>query len=376
MNARRFSMVVGALLLVSMVAGPGPAWGQPRQPQPRPQDEQQVQILLNAVQAGAAAPKAKPDGAVGSLGEYALSEPLVHKNLTVFMVYGKDRIAGKEFLTLREALERKLVTVHETGNVSTLTIENRSDHPIYVQSGEIVKGGKQDRTLRYDLIVPPKSGKVPLLSFCVERGRWSRRGNETVALFAASSDMLNTKGLKLAAKGAGNNQGAVWKEVANAQGTISSNIGQAVNSAASPSSLQLSLENKEYRKAVDEYVGALSKAAEGKRNAIGLAFAINGEVNSIDVYASGALFRKLWPKLLKASAGEAVAEQKKGRTHPAAKAEDVRKLIAEMAKQKAVARSLSKRTRFRTSENAAAAYFETVDESLDGAPIHKNYVKK
>ena len=44
---------------------------------------------------------------------------------------------------------------------------------------------------------------------------------------------------------------------------------------------------------------------------IGYVFAINGHVNSADVYASRALFVKLWPKLLKASAVEAVAELNK-----------------------------------------------------------------
>ena len=334
-----------------------------------------VEAPLRGRAADKAPARAEPGGVVGSLGEYAISEPFTHENLTVFMIYGKDRIQGKEFLTLQEAMAKKLVTVHETGDVSNLMIENRGDKPIYVGSGEIVKGGKQDRMLQYDLIIPAHSGKMPIRSFCVEAGRWSRRGNEPLACFLCSSNVVAGKDLKLAAKSKGSQQ-AVWEEVAKAQRKMSVNLNATVIDPRSASSYQLSLENREVKKAVGEYMGKLARSVEGKKNAVGFAFAINGEVNSIDVYASGALFRKLWPKLLEAAAGEAIAEQKKDQAFPAAKADDVKKLIAEMAKQKVVTRRLSKRTVLSLGENSAAAYFETVDEDSEGAPVHKSYLKK
>lgn len=49
--------------------------------------------------------------------------------------------------------------VYETKDVNELSVENRSHKDIYVQSGDIVKGGQQDRVLAVDLIVPPRSGK-------------------------------------------------------------------------------------------------------------------------------------------------------------------------------------------------------------------------
>src|SRR5262249_5531978 len=58
-----------------------------------------------------------------------------------------------------------------------LVVENLSpDVEVYIQAGDIVKGGRQDRVLSYDLIVPPRSGKVPLAAFCVEAGRRQPRG--------------------------------------------------------------------------------------------------------------------------------------------------------------------------------------------------------
>ena len=73
-----------------------------------------------------------------------------HDNLTVFLIHGKDRIDVSGLLTLEEAIEQKKVIVNETGSVNELTIENVSDVPVYVQSTDIVKGGRQDRTIAND----------------------------------------------------------------------------------------------------------------------------------------------------------------------------------------------------------------------------------
>ncbi|MFN2514812.1 MAG: ARPP-1 family domain-containing protein [Pyrinomonadaceae bacterium] len=59
-------------------------------------------------------------------GDYRLSGPYTHKNLTIFLVHGKDLLAGKTFLTLQEALEQKKLVVYETKDVNELSIENLS----------------------------------------------------------------------------------------------------------------------------------------------------------------------------------------------------------------------------------------------------------
>ncbi|MCM3874094.1 MAG: hypothetical protein ND895_25680, partial [Pyrinomonadaceae bacterium] len=87
-------------------------------------------------------------------GAYRLSGPFTHQNLTIYLIHGKNMIEGRSFLTLQEALEQKKVVVYETKDVNELSIENRSTQDIYVQAGDIVKGGQQDRVLAVDLIVP------------------------------------------------------------------------------------------------------------------------------------------------------------------------------------------------------------------------------
>jgi hypothetical protein len=107
------------------------------------------------------APSQQP-GAVVAADGYRLSGPYTHENMSVFLVHGPETLEGKTFFTLQDGLELKRAVVHETSSVGTLTIENLShDEELFIQSGDIVKGGKQDRTLLSDSIVGPRSGQVP-----------------------------------------------------------------------------------------------------------------------------------------------------------------------------------------------------------------------
>src|SRR5262249_4734246 len=109
---------------------------------------------------------------------YKLSTPVTSGNLTVFFIRGKSILRNQNIMTLQEALAQKKVIVKETGDVNNLAVENLSDALVFIQSGDILKGGRQDRTMQFDMLLPPHSGLKPLPAFCVEHGRWSRRGSE------------------------------------------------------------------------------------------------------------------------------------------------------------------------------------------------------
>lgn len=305
---------------------------------------------------------------------YRLSGPYTHNNLTIYLIHGKGVVLSKNFLTLQEALEQKKVIVYETKDVNELAIENISNEDVYVQSGDIVKGGQQDRVLSTDLIVPPKSGKMPIDAFCVESGRWSKRAGERVETFSSSVDVVSIKDLKLAAKRS-KSQGAVWEKVRVTQDKLSENVGERVNSTVSESSLQLAVENSKVRETADSYLKALTGITAGKKDVIGYVFAINGKVNSADVYGSSALFKKLWPKLLKANAVEAIAELQKDTFEPV-KPESVSLFLAEAEAAKGSEKAVTSRVKLMTREDDSNIMFETRDENEKGAWIHRNYIKK
>src|SRR5262249_42866785 len=153
-----------------------------------------------------------------------------------------------------------------------------------------------DRTLPYDAIVGTRSGRVPIDSFCVESGRWSKRGKEDVVVFAAStSNVGNVKSLKGSLSSGREAQGEVWRSVEQTQERLSKKLGEPVQADESKSSLQLTLENQKVRGAVAPYVNALGELLDRKSDVIGFVVVVNGRIHSADVFASRDLFRKLYP---------------------------------------------------------------------------------
>jgi hypothetical protein len=327
-----------------------------------------------------------------------LSEPLVHANLAIYFIRGPS-IPGKVPLTLEEAMAAGTVRVRETGNVNQLEIENIGDSEVFVQSGDIVKGGKQDRTLMVSLLLPPKSGVVPIASFCVEQGRWTARGREDVRNFSTAAASVPSRELKLAMKApvpaapavadpsiarpamqaeTGTRQQKVWDSVRDTQARLSGSLGAQVRSAVSASSLQLALESEKLADAQKSYIAALKAAGERDNAIIGFVFAVNGELNSADVYPSNALFRKMWSKLLTASVIEAIGHKDQPAAAPPS-VEAVNAFLAQAEAGKTAAKALNAGVRLDTREAETAYLFETVRLAAPSAAeawVHRNYLAK
>ncbi len=341
-----------------------------------------------------------------------ISGPAVHDNLAVYFIHGKSA-SGPVPLTLKEAMAASKVVVHETGNVNTLSIENTGAEEVFVQAGDIVKGGQQDRVLTISMLVPARSGRLDIAAYCVEQGRWSARGKEDVKRFASADKALPSRDAKLAmlapakprvAVGAGDavttlagtapsnrtanygyvtqrqagsdtgsRQSEVWSSVSTAQRKLTENLGAPVAAQASASSLQLSLENDRLVVARKAFLAAMEKAA-GADDIVGYVFAVGGKVNSGDVYASNALFAKMWGKQLEAAVTEAIAEKDaQPATLPAI--EDVRAFMTRAeggasTEAKLLGDTLVRETR--DSERALVA--ET--RRASGGMVHKAYVAR
>ena len=307
---------------------------------------------------------------------YRISAPYSHKNLTIFLIHGKNETSKTNILTLQEAMQRRILRVYETSDVNELSVENISKHfDVFIQSGDIVKGGKQDRVLAVSIIIRARSGRIKIEAFCVESGRWQKRGNEDSTQFSSSNDRIVSKELKLAANGARSQQ-EVWAKVSEAQDKLSRNVGTTVAAGTSRTSLQLSLENGKVAATADEYVNKLGNLIEGKSDVIGYAFAINGEINSADIYASSALFKKLWLRMLKAAAVEAVAEQNSRlRSAPPAKPDAVKAFLADADRGRVEERAASAGTLIVTRDQKDTAVYEARDERTRTV-VHRAYVKK
>ena len=351
----------------------------------------------------AASPFAAAQGT--KLPQTQISGPYVHENLAVYLVHGKSA-PGPVPLTLQEAIAKGSVIVHETGSVRRLTIENLGGEEVFVQFGDIVKGGRQDRVLTISLLLPAHSGRIPIGAYCVEQGRWAARGRESVSHFGSARSAVPSRRVKLALRGSVANarpvgaprrrhpvlaqrqavlpriarvpsrsaQGEVWAGVAKAQSKLSKSLATRVASARSRTSLQLALENKKLKAARAAYVGKLAALPAGKSDVIGFAFAVNGKLNSADVYASAGLFKKLWPKLLAASATEAISERTSKRVPPAPTVSAVKVFLAAAEAGTARKRDLAKAGRLEIREAEHVIFAETTPKARRW--VHRNYLAK
>lgn len=308
------------------------------------------------------------------------SEPFVSKNLTVFLLRGKDLEGVPECLTLEEALEQGVVVVEETGVVNSLRVRNTGKTRVFIQSGDILRGGKQDRVVREDLVLEPECAFVAIQVFCVERGRWRKRGLEDDSHFSHSGHLTTGKDLKMAYR-YGAEQHAVWQEVSNFQDKAARSAGvsnEDVTSDASPTSLNLTLDNQKVSEIASEYLESLKDITAGKKDVVGFAFAINGKVSEVEVYPSSALFQKMWPKLIASAAHEAFCESFTKTDDATTSVEGLKELMQEA--EKAQGREV------RTSAKSWTVVRETADtvffESLYGKPeegelwMHRNYVTR
>jgi len=329
--------------------------------------------------------------------EYRVTGPVVHENLAIYLVHGKSA-EGPVPLTLEEALMQGAVKVHETGNVNELQIENLGSSEVFVQSGDIVKGGQQDRVLSVSLILPPKSGRINIASFCVEQGRWTARGKEDVKTFATASASIPSREAKIAmkvpvtasappplsaqrrtaargftAEDTSLRQQEVWRRVRSVQEKLSTNVGAPVYSTASQTSLQLALENEKLKDAQAAYLNALKNTGENGDDIVGYVFAVNGKLNSAEVYPSNGLFRKMWPKLLAASITEAISHKNADKDAPPASAAALA-FLTDASRGKATEKPLPAEVKLEVRDADKAFYFET--RRASGALVHRSYLAK
>lgn len=339
---------------------------------------------------------------------------IVHENLAIYPIHGPSA-SGPVPLTLQEGLGSGVVEVEETGNVRQLRIENKGDVPVFVQFGDLVKGGRQDRVLTMSLLVPPRSGKVAIGAYCVEQGRWAQRGGEDAKRFSSSVNQLTSRKAKVAIatpapeaptdavanvpqrratepfqlrqpqqrreqrvqtgdRGGGrspSHQSEVWRSVGETQGKLREVLAAPVASEASRTSLQLTLESTRLKEALAAYVAALEAKLLTGEDIVGAVVVVNGRIASADVYPSNGLFRKMWPKLLTAAATEAVAS----RTETAAARptiDAIETFLTDTEAGKSSERALPGIARHETRQAAKSLRVEA--RSADGTWVHRNYL--
>jgi hypothetical protein len=190
------------------------------------------------------------------------------------------------------------VTERDQATVSSLVIENRGSVPVLLLAGEILQGGKQNRIVLEDVLVPPRSGPLTLPVYCIEQGRWVGDGKAFVPREILAAPQLRARMLERS------EQREVWAEV-----------DRYAKRAAAPSATgsYLAIHDKAevqaHQKDVEAAIGG--KIVPGAQ---GAAVFVADRFVGVDLFEDGSLFAREWPKLLRASTIETYGHQVDGKT--------------------------------------------------------------
>ena len=287
-----------------------------------------------------------PEPGAAAESAWRLLPGITYENITLFPVVASGGADTSMFLTLDEGLASGEVVVSEQGSaglyrlergaprpdlsggaaVNQLVLINRSKRPLLLLAGELVSGGKQDRIIGKDRIVPVGSEPLPLDVFCVEHGRWSSGSR-----FSAAKTMVHPSVREQAA--VAKDQNDVWAAVRAGSAAGLAMNGRNVAVLAAPTitadsisrSVAVNAPTQAYSKiyedgrvgaSVDELVSQLERRFEkevaglkGER-VVGVIVAYGDEVAWSDIFASPELFNHYWMKLLRSYSVEALARPK------------------------------------------------------------------
>jgi hypothetical protein len=299
-------------------------------------------LLAALVLPAATTPAGAKGNRRGGVGDWQVLAPVSYKNLTIFPVRGADLPGSDAYITLDEGTKSGSVVITEKGGgqaagivrprpqaanravrqqtvgygggatVNELALVNRSGKKLLLLAGEVIVGGKQDRIVQEDRVVPAVSVPVALNVFCVEHGRWSARtashggaaghGSPEAPAPVKFSSLGAVAHPKL--RGVAQDkkaQGEVWKEVSD------NNV--KLGTSNSTDTYQEVYSSKRVGAQMEDYLRVLEREVL-QPGVVGVVVARNGKPVWADVFASRRLFAAYWPKLLKSYVVDALGDNK------------------------------------------------------------------
>jgi len=224
--------------------------------------------------------------------DFMVNKPSTHEHLAIYPVFRKTSIDIEDYITLDEAQKSKVIVIteRESGSVPVVVIRNTGRKPIYIMAGEIIIGGKQDRMISFDVLIP--SGKeVEVTVRCVEHGRWHGKSAEF-----KSGAAVGGKGVRSALQF--KDQQDVWNEVSRAC--------EKAEVTSSSGTYNAILSSEEVERKIQSYLNAMEKGLNDD-DIVGMIMALNGEVICVDIFANPKFFSKVKEKLLKAYVLDAIS---------------------------------------------------------------------
>ncbi len=221
------------------------------------------------------------------------------QNLTVFPIV-VDEMGLPGYLTLDEALAAKtacVTEVSESGSVPELYFQNNGDLPVLLLDGEELVGAKQNRVLNLTILAPAfEAIKIPVS--CVEQGRWSHSSKgfhleDRVMFSRGRSNKAASVSRSMSSGGSRrSDQSEVWENISSKSDRF-----RVESPTGSMSDIY-----EDRKSSLSEFVGAFSSSDFQ----VGAIFGIDDAVAGIDLFDSPGTFSKLFPKLIRSYALDAI----------------------------------------------------------------------
>jgi hypothetical protein len=228
-----------------------------------------------------------------ALGGLILGPAAVQGGLAVLWLHTKDSTGGPplEILTLDEGRARGALTVVERAQASVpeLIAENRGKAYVLLLAGEILVGGKQNRVLREDLLLPPLSGPRNIAVYCVEQGRWNEGRKDFDSRGSVVQPSVRSQVLRKA------EQSRIWSGVASAQ--------REMAAPSATGSYQAIYDKPEVKAQLEHTTRSFDPTVAP--SAVGAAVFVGPNLAGVDCFHAPGLFAREWPKLLRAYALDA-----------------------------------------------------------------------
>lgn len=228
-----------------------------------------------------------------------IQPPRVSHGLQVFGLRIESPTALR-YETLDEAINRhdlEVTEINEGGSVPTLKLVNKSNSRVFLMAGEQLIGAKQNRVLNTSMMVDAKTETAVPVS-CVEQGRWGYRSKAFESHGTSSHSTLRRKMTRsvtesyLACETPHSDQGEVWDEVHRKLGAMGSKS----------MSGELEQTYLDTRPRLDAILNDLP-APEACNGAV---FVLQGKVAGLDLFDQTETLTKLWPKLVRGYAIDAL----------------------------------------------------------------------
>jgi hypothetical protein len=223
-------------------------------------------------------------------------EGCTYRRLTIFLLELDEPEDPTPYTSVQQALAAGVLDVRESqqDNISALRVRNRGTDAVLMLAGEVLLGGKQNRILRDDVLLSPRSDWVRVPVACVEERRWSRQSRPFQRRIHMAPLQLR------AASQSGRSQDGIWHDIRGYH--------ERFGVESKSRDLAAIRDTERVRQALRDYRRHFGRHC-WRPETVGMVVARRGRIVGADIFCNARVFRQHRDRLLDSYAIDCIAPQ-------------------------------------------------------------------